>query len=91
MIDFNRHPDSYEHWHLTLDGPVATLALQVDPDHSFGGGYDLKLNSYDLGVDMELADAVQRLRFEHPEVKSVVVTTLRASTSVNVTGKSRLS
>ncbi|MFK7931224.1 MAG: 2,3-epoxybenzoyl-CoA dihydrolase [Myxococcota bacterium] len=74
MIDFNRHPESYKHWTLTFDGPVATLALEVDSEHPYGEGYDLKLNSYDLGVDMELCDAVQRVRFEHPEVQSVIVT-----------------
>lgn len=74
MIDFNRHPDSYRHWKLTVEGSVATLAMEVDPDHPYGEGYDLKLNSYDLGVDMELADAVQRVRFEHPEVGAVIVT-----------------
>jgi benzoyl-CoA-dihydrodiol lyase len=74
MIDFNRHPDSYHHWKLTTDGPVARLALRVDPAHPFAPGYELKLNSYDLGVDLELQDAVQRIRFEHPEVAVVVVT-----------------
>jgi benzoyl-CoA-dihydrodiol lyase len=73
MIDFNRHPESYWHWQLTIDGDVAHLRMNVDPAHPFQPGYELKLNSYDLGVDMELADAVQRLRFEHPEVKVVVI------------------
>ncbi len=73
MTDFNRHPDSYHHWQLTIDGDVAHLRMNVDPDHAFKDGYELKLNSYDLGVDMELADAIQRLRFEHPQVKVVVV------------------
>ena len=73
MTDFNRHPSSYKHWQLQIDGDVAHLRMNVDPEHPFKPGYELKLNSYDLGVDMELADAVQRLRFEHPEVKVVVV------------------
>jgi benzoyl-CoA-dihydrodiol lyase len=73
MIEFNTHPDRYRHWKLQVEGPVARLLLQVDPEHPFRGGYELKLNSYDLGVDIELQDAVQRLRFEHPEVKVVVV------------------
>jgi benzoyl-CoA-dihydrodiol lyase len=73
MTDFNRHPDSYHHWQLQIDGDTANLRMNVDPDHPYKPGYELKLNSYDLGVDMELADAVQRLRFEHPAVKVVVV------------------
>ncbi len=74
MIDFETHPDRYRHWTLSVDGPVARLALHVDPEHPFGEGYELKLNSYDLGVDIELQDAVQRLRFEHPQVKAAIVT-----------------
>ena len=75
MIDFNTHPDRYRHWRLSFDGPIARLALAVDPDAPFTPDkYELKLNSYDLGVDIELQDAVQRVRFEHPEVKVVVVT-----------------
>ncbi len=73
MTDFNRHPDSYHHWQLTIDGDVAHLRMNVDPAHPFKDGYELKLNSYDLGVDIELADAIQRLRFEHPGVKALVV------------------
>jgi benzoyl-CoA-dihydrodiol lyase len=73
MIDFNRAPDSYKHWRLQIDGDVAHLRMGVDPAYPYQPGYELKLNSYDLGVDMELADAVQRLRFEHPAVKVVVV------------------
>jgi benzoyl-CoA-dihydrodiol lyase len=73
MTDFNRHPSSYRHWQLQIDGDLAHLRMNVDPAHPFKPGYELKLNSYDLGVDMELADSVQRLRFEHPEVKVVVV------------------
>ncbi len=74
MIDFEAHPDRYIHWKLQMEGPLARLVLNVDQDRPLKPGYKLKLNSYDLGVDIELADAVQRLRFEHPEVKAVVVT-----------------
>ena len=72
-IDFQTEPARYRHWKLAFDGPVATLALDVAEDGGVRDGYQLKLNSYDLGVDIELADAVQRLRFEHPEVKVVVL------------------
>jgi benzoyl-CoA-dihydrodiol lyase len=73
MIDFQTDPSRYRHWKLSFDGPVATLTMDVDPNGGLMDGYELKLNSYDLGVDIELADAVQRLRFEHPEVKTVVL------------------
>jgi benzoyl-CoA-dihydrodiol lyase len=73
MIDFRTRPSRYRHWKLSFDGPVATLAMDVDEDGGLTPGYELKLNSYDLGVDIELNDAVQRLRFEHPEIKSVVL------------------
>ena len=73
-VDVATHPDRYRHWTLTFDGAVATLTLAVDPDGGLRDDYELKMNSYDLGVDIELADAIQRLRFEHPEVKVVVVT-----------------
>ena len=73
MIDFLTDPARYRHWKLSFDGPVATLTMDVDPAGGLMEGYELKLNSYDLGVDIELADAVQRLRFEHPEVKTVVL------------------
>ncbi len=73
MIDFQTDPSRYRHWKLSFDGPVATLTMDVDPYGGLMDGYELKLNSYDLGVDIELADAVQRLRFEHPEVKAVVL------------------
>ena len=73
MIDFQTDPARYRHWKLSFDGPVATLTMDVDPAGGLMDGYELKLNSYDLGVDIELADAVQRLRFEHPEVKVVVL------------------
>ncbi|MDE0393028.1 MAG: 2,3-epoxybenzoyl-CoA dihydrolase [Rhodospirillales bacterium] len=73
MIDFRTHPDDYRHWRLAVDGAIATLALDVDEGGAIAGDYTLKLNSYDLGVDIELADAVQRLRFEHPLVRAVVL------------------
>jgi benzoyl-CoA-dihydrodiol lyase len=73
MTDFNRHPSSYHHWQLQIDGDIAHLRMDVDPNHPFKPGYELKLNSYDLGVDLELADAIMRLRFEHPSVKVVVI------------------
>jgi benzoyl-CoA-dihydrodiol lyase len=73
MITFDREPDSYKHWKLTFDGPVATLSLDVNEDAGIDEGYKLKLNSYDLGVDIELRDALDRIRFEHPEVGAVVL------------------
>jgi benzoyl-CoA-dihydrodiol lyase len=76
-IDFQTDPSRYQHWILSFDGPVATLAMNVAEDGGLRGGYTLKLNSYDLGVDIELADALNRLRFEHPEVRTVVVTSRR--------------
>jgi benzoyl-CoA-dihydrodiol lyase len=72
-IDFECDPRSYRHWEVAYDGPVATVTMRVDPAGGFGD-YELKLNSYDLSVDIELADIVQRLRLEHPEVKAVVLT-----------------
>jgi benzoyl-CoA-dihydrodiol lyase len=72
-IDFRTEPSRYRHWKLAVDGKVATLTMDVDEKGGLLGGYELKLNSYDLGVDIELADAVERLRFEHPEVKVVVL------------------
>ena len=72
-ISFKAHPDSYRHWRLEFDGAVATAFMQVDPEHPLKDGYELKLNSYDLGVDIELADLVRRLRFEHPQVKTLIV------------------
>src|SRR6201995_3827258 len=73
-VEFRTSPERYRHWRLIVDGPVATLTMDVDEQGGLVPGYELKLNSYDLGVDIELYDAVQRLRFEHPEVKAVVVT-----------------
>jgi len=77
MINFETSPETYKHWKLSIDGAVATLSMDVQEDATLAEGYKLKLNSYDLGVDIELADAVQRLRFEHPEVRVVVVTSLK--------------
>ena len=74
MIDFRTEPASYRHWQLSIEGRVATLAMAVDEGGGLRDGYELKLNSYDLGVDIELYDAVQRLRFEHPEVAAVGLT-----------------
>jgi benzoyl-CoA-dihydrodiol lyase len=72
-IDFQTHPSRYRHWKIETDGDVAYLIMDVDPAGGLSDGYELKLNSYDLGVDIELNDAVQRLRFEHPEVRAVVI------------------
>jgi len=77
MINFQTSPDRYQHWKLHVNGAVATLSMDVAEDKTLNEGYKLKLNSYDLGVDIELADAVQRLRFEHPNVRVVVVTSLK--------------
>jgi benzoyl-CoA-dihydrodiol lyase len=73
-VSFDAHPDTYRHWRLRVDGEIAWLVLDVDEQGGIVPGYELKLNSYDLGVDIELYDATQRLRFEHPEVRTVVVT-----------------
>ena len=73
-VEFRVSPDRYRHWRVSYDGPVATLVMDVDEHGGLVPGYELKLNSYDLGVDIELHDAVQRLRFEHPEVRTVVIT-----------------
>ena len=77
MINFQTSPDRYNHWKIHVEGPVATISMDVQEDETLAEGYKLKLNSYDLGVDIELADAVQRLRFEHPEVRAVVITSLK--------------
>ncbi|CAG0961901.1 partial benzoyl-CoA-dihydrodiol lyase, partial [Rhodocyclaceae bacterium] len=78
MITYDTDPSRYAHWRLAFDGPIATLTLDIQEDRGIKPGYKLKLNSYDLGVDMELHDAVQRIRFEHPEVKCVVITSGKA-------------
>src|SRR5215468_12257005 len=73
IVDFRTEPGRYRHWKLSFDGPIARLAMDVQEDGGLRPGYELKLNSYDLGVDIELHDAIQRLRFEHPEVGAVVL------------------
>ncbi len=73
-LDFQTQPDRYRHWGLAFEGDVATLTMQVDQGGGINPDHELKLNSYDIGVDFELADALQRIRFEHPEVRCVVVT-----------------
>ncbi|KRB64225.1 2,3-epoxybenzoyl-CoA dihydrolase [Noviherbaspirillum sp. Root189] len=77
QIHYATSPDQYRHWTLAVDGPIATLTMNVNEDGGIRDGYKLKLNSYDLGVDIELYDAVQRIRFEHPTVKTVVITSSR--------------
>ncbi len=76
-LDFQIDPSRYKHWRLSFDGPVATLTMDVAEDGGIRPGYKLKLNSYDLGVDIELHDALQRIRFEHPEIRSVVITSAK--------------
>src|SRR3954452_23556143 len=76
-VSFAVDPAGYRHWRVTVAGPVATLALDVDEHGGLRPGYELKLNSYDLGVDIELYDAVQRLRFSHPGVRAVVLTSAK--------------
>ena len=76
-VDYQTHPSVYKHWKLKFEGPVATLAADFDENGGLMPGYKLKLNSYDLGVDIELNDAINRIRFEHPEVRTVVVTSLK--------------
>ncbi len=92
-IDIQTDPDAYRHWKLTIEGNVARLAMDVDENATLAPGYSLKLNSYDLGVDIELYDAIQRLRFEHPEVGCVVVTSDKprvfcAGANINMLGQS---
>ncbi|HEX8747472.1 MAG TPA: 2,3-epoxybenzoyl-CoA dihydrolase [Pyrinomonadaceae bacterium] len=77
MVNFETSPDRYKHWRLEINGSTATLSMDVQEDETLAEGYKLKLNSYDLGVDIELADAAQRLRFEHPEVRVVVIKSLK--------------
>ncbi len=76
-VDFQIDPTRYKHWRLSFDGPVATLTMDVSEDGGIRPGYKLKLNSYDLGVDIELHDALQRIRFEHPEIRSVIITSAK--------------
>src|SRR5579883_3099212 len=77
IVLFDAAPESYRHWKLKVDGRVATLLMDVNESGGLREGYKLKLNSYDLGVDIELHDALQRIRFEHPEVRSVVLTSAK--------------
>src|ERR1700728_4647337 len=77
FVDFETSPSRYRHWKLSIDGRIATLMMDVQEDAGIRPGYKLKLNSYDLGVDIELHDALQRIRFEHPEVGSVVITSAK--------------
>ena len=77
LVDYQTDPSRYRHWRLAFDGPVATVTMDVNEDGGLRPGYKLKLNSYDLGVDIELHDLLQRIRFEHPEVRSVVMTSAR--------------
>src|SRR6185295_19000122 len=73
QIEFQTDPTRYGHWKIEVDGDVANLVMDVDPAGGLSDDYELKLNSYDLAVDIELNDAVQRLRFEHPEVRAVII------------------
>ena len=73
MIDFQTEPSRYRHWRVSCDGSLARVVMDVDETGGLFDGYELKLNSYDLGVDIELADIIQRMRFEHPEVRVVVL------------------
>ncbi|MDA0225104.1 MAG: benzoyl-CoA-dihydrodiol lyase, partial [Proteobacteria bacterium] len=77
-VRYDTHPDRYHHWKLAVDGSLATLTLDVAEDKGLVPGYKLKLNSYDLGVDIELNDAMNRVRFEHPDVRCVVLTSGKA-------------
>src|SRR3989441_12503926 len=76
-VSFETHPDRYNHWKLAIDVPIATLSMDVREDAGLSPDYQLKLNSYDLGVDIELADAIQRVRFEYPDVRVVILTSLK--------------
>ena len=76
-VDYQTDPSRYRHWKLKCEGAIATLAIDIDENAGLRPGYKLKLNSYDLGVDIELNDALNRIRFEHPEVRAVVVTSAR--------------
>src|SRR5262245_48737763 len=76
-VTFETHPSQYRHWKLSFEGHVATLAMDVREDAGLRDDYRLKLNSYDLAVDIELADAIQRIRFEHPETRAVIITSLK--------------
>ena len=77
FVDYQRDPSRYRHWRVAFEGPIATITMDVDEDGGLRPGYRLKLNSYDLGVDVELHDIIQRVRFEHPEVRAVVITSAK--------------
>jgi len=77
LVDFQTEPSRYKHWRMSFDRPVATLTMDVSEDRGIRPGYKLKLNSYDLGVDIELHDALQRIRFEHPEIRAVMITSAK--------------
>ncbi|MFZ1971907.1 MAG: 2,3-epoxybenzoyl-CoA dihydrolase [Candidatus Acidiferrales bacterium] len=77
LVDYQTEPSKYKHWRVSYDGPVATLTMDVNEDGGLRPGYKLKLNSYDLGVDIELHDALQRIRFEHPEIRSVIISSAK--------------
>ena len=77
QVEYQTDPSQYKHWKLKFDGPVATLSVDIDENAGLRPGYKLKLNSYDLGVDIELSDAINRIRFEHPEVRTVVMTSAK--------------
>ncbi len=77
VIDFQTNPESYQHWRLCVEPPIATLFMDVRENGGLEPGYELKLNSYDLGVDIELSDAIQRLRFEHPDVGAIIITSAK--------------
>lgn len=92
-IDFQTDPSRYRHWRITIDGNVATVAMDVNENATLRPGYELKLNSYDLGVDIELYDALQRLRFEHPEIGAVIMTSAKervfcAGANIRMLGRS---
>ncbi len=92
-VDFERTPADYKHWKVSYDGEIARVLMDVDPDGGLRPGYELKLNSYDLGVDIELADVVRRMRFEHPEVRTVIVSSgndraFCAGANINMLGAS---
>src|SRR5438445_12136988 len=76
-VRFDAHPSRYVHWRLEIEAPLARLVMDIQEDRPLRPGYPLKTNSYDLGVDIELADAIQRLRFEHPDVRAVIITSLK--------------
>ena len=77
-VDYQTDPSKYKHWRISHDAPVATLTMDVNEDGGLRPGYKLKLNSYDLGVDIELHDILQRIRFEHPEIRAVVLTSAKS-------------